>query len=171
MRIHSRRRHRALSLVEILIVVVIIGILAAIAVPKFSNASQSARENATKSDLQLLRTQLSVYRSQHQDVWAGYPGGDTAQTPTEATADDQLMKHTDGQGFTSDTASDIYRYGPYILALPTNAINNKTNWKILGPADPVAADDSTGWLYQPSSGVFKPNVSGSDSGGKLYTDY
>lgn len=159
------------SLVEILIVVVIIGILAAIAVPKFANASQSARENTVKRNLQLVRTQLGVYRTHHQDVWPGYPGGDTAQTPTEAEAADQLMKFTDGQGFTSAVQTDTFRYGPYVTGLPENALNGKVTWKILGPSDPIVADGLTGWLYQPSTGAFRANVVGNDSAGKSIVDY
>ena len=78
-----------------MIVVTIIGILAAIAVPKLANASQVARENSLKDDLRQLRTQIGVYRSQHQNVCPGYPGGDTAQTPTSAALADQLMKSSD----------------------------------------------------------------------------
>ncbi len=44
----KRACKRGFTLVEILIVVVILGILAAIAVPKFSNASQLARKDRSR---------------------------------------------------------------------------------------------------------------------------
>ena len=163
-------RSRAFTLVEILIVVMIIGILAAIAVPKFSNASQSARESSLKEDLQHMRTAIGVYKSQHGSN-PGYPGGDTAQTPTSACTSDQLTLFSDTLGNTSATSSSTYRWGPYLNLIPVNPINNKSDFKILADTDAFTPDDSTGWLYQPSTGLVKPNVSAADSTSHPVLDY
>jgi len=154
-----------------MIVVTIIGILAAIAVPKLANASQVARENSLKDDLRQLRTQIGVYRSQHQNVCPGYPGGDTAQTPTSAALADQLMKSSDMQGATSDTHSAQFQWGPYVLGIPENPVNGMATWKFLGPGEAFTADGTTGWLYQPSTGLVKANVVGTDSTGKVFVEY
>ena len=51
----ARTRRAGFTLVEILIVVIILGILAAIVIPQFTNASQDARESSLLSQLQTLR--------------------------------------------------------------------------------------------------------------------
>lgn len=61
--VRTRRNvKRAFTLVEILIVVVILGILAAIVIPQFTNASQEAAANATRSQLQTIRAQVELYK-------------------------------------------------------------------------------------------------------------
>lgn len=56
------RQRKAFTLVEILIVVVILGILAAIVIPQFTNASEEANASALKSQLQTIRSQIELYR-------------------------------------------------------------------------------------------------------------
>jgi prepilin-type N-terminal cleavage/methylation domain-containing protein len=55
---------RGFTLIEILIVVVILGILAAVVVPQFTNASEDANDAAVRSQLQTLRGQIELYRAQ-----------------------------------------------------------------------------------------------------------
>jgi type II secretion system protein G len=55
---------RAFTLIEILIVVVILGILAAVVVPQFTNAADDANDAAVRSQLQTLRGQIELYRAQ-----------------------------------------------------------------------------------------------------------
>lgn len=159
------------TLVEILIVVVILGILAAIAVPKLSTASQSARENTLRDDVRFLRTQIQVYHSQHNDVFPGYPNGDTAQAPTSTDFINQMTQYTTEYGATSVAASALYPYGPYLTKMPDNPVNSFVTIKILAASDPVVADGSTGWLYQPATGLLVPNLTGADSGGTSFVNY
>ncbi len=56
---------RAFTLIEILIVVVILGILAAVVVPQFTNAADDANDAAVRTQLQTLRGQIELFRAQN----------------------------------------------------------------------------------------------------------
>ncbi len=70
------RTDRAFTLVEILVVVVILGILAAVVAPRFTNAISDATENAAYSELQKIRRAIDVYMARNNglppDVTTGY---------------------------------------------------------------------------------------------------
>ena len=112
---------RAFTLVEILIVVIIIGILAAIVIPQFSNASEDARANSTRTQAQTIRSQLQLYRIEHN---GNYPtGGDTdGGAVTDAWNWNKLVEKTDADGYVSAGG----QYGPYLQSTPVNALNGKS---------------------------------------------
>ena len=60
------RNQKGFTLIELLIVVVIIGILAAIAIPKFANTKEKAYLASMKSDLRNLATAQEGYFSDNQ---------------------------------------------------------------------------------------------------------
>lgn len=60
--VHARRAQRGFTLLEIIVVVVIIGILAAMVVPKFFDKPGEARQAKAKADIQALSTALNLYR-------------------------------------------------------------------------------------------------------------
>jgi len=54
------------TLIELMIVVVIISILAAIAIPKFSDVSESAKRNASRANIRIICAQRSIYFADYQ---------------------------------------------------------------------------------------------------------
>ncbi len=65
---HFVTRHRAFTLIEILIVVVILGILAAISIPQFARAAEDSKLTATLVDLGKIRRAVQVYQTRHDAV-------------------------------------------------------------------------------------------------------
>src|ERR687885_60068 len=77
---------KGFTLIELLIVVVIIGILAAIAIPKFANTKEKAVVASMKSDLRNLVTAQEAFFSDNQDYAGGtYKGDGTVYTQTNGT--------------------------------------------------------------------------------------
>ena len=168
---HSFRR--AFSLIEILMVVTLIGVLAAIVIPKFSNASELARQTMLADNLRMLRMQVSVFRAQHMGVSPGYPGCDVSQAPTEAALSAQLTRASDADGGLADPGTDGYIYGPYINSMLENPVNGKVTVQIIGDAEefPDEGDNSHGYVYQPSTLTLRPDNPGLDENGKSFWDY
>ena len=57
----SRRNRRAFTLVELLLVVLILGALAAIAIPRMITTSAEAKTNACSTNEDLINTQIELY--------------------------------------------------------------------------------------------------------------
>ena len=69
-----RRTRTGFTLIEILIVVVILGILAAVVIPQFTNAADDASVSSARTQLQTMRSQIELYRAQG----GSYPTGNGA---------------------------------------------------------------------------------------------
>ena len=106
---------RGFTLVEILIVVIILGILAAIVIPQFTNASQNARESSLQSTLQTLRSQIQLYKLQHGDALPDLTASGTGTIP-QTVAWAALTA-----GGTWGTPAQTF--GPYMQAVPLNPMN------------------------------------------------
>ena len=147
-------RLNAFSLVELMIVVAILGILAAIAMPVFQGHIQKAKESAAKDNLRILRNAIELYAAQHNDVPPGYLNNNPSVTPTSLMVLAQLNKK-------------------YMNAMPKNPFNNLSSIYVLRTAGsfPATPTDATGWIYQPATKQIRINTSGTDSEGILYYDY
>jgi type IV pilus assembly protein PilA len=74
---------KGFTLIELLIVVVIIGILAAIAIPKFANTKEKAYLASMKSDLRNLATYEESYAADSADAYFGGNGAAQGFTPSQ----------------------------------------------------------------------------------------
>ena len=154
------RAKSGFTLVEILIVVVILGILAAIVIPQFTEASTEAKESRLVSDLQTMRSQLELYKIQHND---NLPGSGTAIFV------DAMTQYTDVDGVLAVTqAPGNGVYGPYLQKIPTNPWND-SDVVTEGAANP-AVGGNTGWFFNTVTGHFQADDTLSCSDGTLHID-
>jgi len=77
------RNRKGFTLIELLIVVVIIGILAAIAIPKFANTKEKAYIAAMKSDLRNLATYEEQYAADNNGAYFSGNGAAEGFTPSQ----------------------------------------------------------------------------------------
>jgi general secretion pathway protein G len=141
----TRSTRKGFTLIEILIVVIILGILAAIVIPQFSSASGDARKANLKSTVQTLRSQVALYKLQH---------GDTLPDLTAATGWNNLTQTSSYQGTT---------VGPYMQSVPTNALNNNSN--VVDGDGSAAAGSACGFVYDYNGGNGSGKVFGTDTDG------
>jgi general secretion pathway protein G len=126
----SGKSKKGFSLVEMVVVILLIGIIAAVAAPRMFDTADNARANSTKQNLAVIRDALELYRSQN----GGYP--------TTATI-----------------ATDLKDYirGPFPPAqVGTYAGKNAVADT---DADPIVAGVATehGWIYNDDTGEFRVN--------------
>ena len=148
------RAKSGFTLVEILIVVVILGILAAIVIPQFTNASTQAKESQLVSDLQTMRSQIELYKINHNDE---LPGTQQSGSVDFATA---MLSYTDVDGVVQ-LAAGAGIYGPYLQKLPSNPWISSATLAITVTAGTGSAggDDSSGWYFNTDTGKVQANDS------------
>ena len=145
-----RNVSRGFTLVEILIVVIILGILAAIVIPQFTNASTEARENSLRSLLQTIRSQVELYKLQHGDL---YPTDDGTWNGDWGNWE-RLTGRTNMQG-TTDPADGPLTFGPYLQSAPVNPLNSQT-------AMGTAAADDVGFFINADGKIEATNATGAE---------
>lgn len=136
------RRHRisAFTLVEILIVVVILGVLAAIATAQFTNVVSESAHTATYSELQKLRRHIGVFQARHEG---------------------RLPAVTEGDGTWGELVSR-----DHFLSAPVNAWIGGINSHVivLGAGPDTAYHGDYGWIYDDVSGnVWAAGFDGEDN--------
>jgi len=160
MRNSKKSRRSGFTLIEVLIVVVILGILAATVLPQFTASTANAKESALRADLAQLRSQIQLYRFQHDGV---FPNG-TADNVVK-----QLTLASDVGGNTAATGTAGYPYGPYLMGqLPTNPYNGGSGILVKATAISTTDVDTTavqgtvkvGWIYSTLTGQIIANTTG-----------
>jgi len=139
---NSFRNHkrRAFSLIELVIVIIILGVISAIAIPRMMRGAEGADVTGLQADLAVLRGAIEMYRYEHQAF------------PSVATFGDQLTKITNAAGGV-DAAGE---FGPYLVKMPklkTGAHEGDVAVVSAAAVPPIAAEAGAfGWQFDPTTG-------------------
>jgi general secretion pathway protein G len=142
-----RGAKKGFTLVEILIVVIILGILAAIVIPQFTQASTQARVSNLKTNLQTMRSQLLLYKMQH----------DNEAYPTNFVT--QMTQYTNSAGTAVATPDATHTLGPYLQAIPANPMSSIATVRVV--TDPTATFScaaDAGWYFNSGTGEFRADL-------------
>ena len=136
---------RGFTIMEVCIVLIILAIMAAIAVPRFSHANSEARLSEMVTRLQKIRSNIVLYKIQHDNLLPGQKtaGGDISE------ADFIIAMTTKG-------ADGL---GPYLKKMPANPfMDGDTGERITCVNDAAAAakgTEGTGWWLNAATGEFR----------------
>jgi general secretion pathway protein G len=106
------RNRLGFTLVEVLVVVILLGILAAVVVPNYMNAATDARAANVKENLLRVRAGIQIYRNEHTQ----FPAGTSFQ--------DQMLGYTDAAGNVVAVRDAAHPFGRYLDQMPTNIFTN-----------------------------------------------
>ena len=153
MRPTSTIQSRAFTLVEILIVTTMMAILAMLAVPRYSSASDDAREAQLGTDVQIMRRQIGMYVAQHS-------GRGPHLNEKGVTDRANMVVRLTGRTTPDGKIDSSGACGPYLNVWPTNSFAPVSVAKDIrvGSVSKPSRDDRSGWYYSTTSCIISPNT-------------
>ena len=118
----NSRRSRGFTLIELLLVLVILGVLAAIVVPKFAGRTEQARQAAAKTQISSFATVLDAYEVDN----GFYPKG-------KSGLNDLVQASRDAKNWR----------GPYLKEVPKDPWGNDYVYECPGKNNPTSYDVSS----------------------------
>lgn len=162
------RRRGGFNSLEIIIVIVVFGVLAAIAIPRMSRGASVDRVGKLKADLQLLRTAIQLYQDDHDHLPASVDTGFVgAEAYTTAAFVRHLTMYSDARGIVAPTPSERFCFGPYLYrGVPSCSVAAGAESQqvfVITAADELPSfrtgDSQFGWVYNASTGFIVANSS------------
>jgi general secretion pathway protein G len=127
------RKHKGFTLIELVVVVMILGILAAVAAPKLLGTSSTASDNGLKETLGVVRDSIERFTAEHGGALPGQLG-------TEAGLKADLL--------------------PYLRVFPKSPLTSTNTIEIATTAGSTTATGAKAWMYNKADGTFICNNTG-----------
>jgi len=154
-------RQAGFTLVELLIVVIILGILAAIVLPQFASTTDDAKIAALDTDLSGLRSAVELYYQQH-GAYPSAAGDGTNAANTAAAFTSQLTQYSSAAGAVNNAKTTVFKFGPYLKkGIPTEPISGLATVEIsaVGTLGMTATGAATGgWKFDNKTGQLIANM-------------
>ncbi len=162
----------AFTLIEMLIVILIVGIIALIAMPGIHIGTEEAKENTLRQNLRRARNAIELYYVQHNNTYPGASalsrdGGSIIQraiSPQEAHRAFimQMTLYTTADGAASRERKGDYRFGPYVVpgSQPVNPFTGTSDIICDVTVNDITYRESDGksaWKYFVRTGMFIAN--------------
>ena len=136
------RRKSAFTLTELIIVVMILGIMAMIVIPKYASSADDARDKTLATDYASALRQFELYKHQHS--------GRTPDLAANGSLDTaNFIKRMTGRTDIDGTLNANGAFGPYLMEWPANPfVEGAAGEQIkFGKPAPSSLDGSKGWYF------------------------
>lgn len=169
-----RRAARAVNALELTIVLAILGLVAAIAIPNLTQARPRNPEDELREQLRTLRSAIELYFRDHGEYPGWNPAGVDAPAGSEAALIAQLTRRTDASGQALEADDARVGFGPYVGGLPGCPVAGGCARVVvvLDEALPRARPElQAGWIYNARTGALCANSAQTDRDGLRYDRY
>lgn len=169
----KRKGTGGFTLVELMVVVIILGVLAAVVMPQFAHHTDDARVATLDANLTEMRNAIELYYHQHKGTYPGAVSsadGKSASVTPQVDFVQQMTLFTDADGRTSPTQDDRFRFGPYLRKsqLPVNPFTSDNSFTADMATTSLSTDihtpgSPTAWRFAVQIGKFIANDSADNS--------
>ena len=151
-----KKNKNGFTLIELIIVMVILGIMAAVAVPRYLDSISNAEESAEDAVISAIRSGLKQYANnslyeEGRAIWPDNPFEALSEVPTGYNANDNGLENGIDQldGVADEDGEWTFDYGNSRIT-HQRADNSRYQWSYNKGINTGTDNDATGTLYERS---------------------